>query len=266
MIKIDFDTQLIEKISKTRKNYFNIPIHILSHKSSPEVWSKREILGHLIDSARYNLMRFTEIVSSDVIYEVKSYNQDDQVKLNNYQSQDDYHLITLWQLLNHQIAVLISKLNTMDLSRNIKVKEDIKTLAWLVRDYVEHMQHHLDQIFSSDADISETPVIVPWSAAINSLVQMKAKEGKEFTLMMHYSDLEIEYYKPDKTDKQKPHLKDEVYVIAAGSGSFLVNDQIIPFEAHDVLFVKAGDTHRFIDFTDDFAAWVVFYGVKNCNG
>ena len=84
-----------------------------------------------------------------------------------------------------------------------------------------------------------------------------------FVEVLKYADLEVEFYKPDGNDLQKPHLKDEVYVIISGHGNFYVNGHILPFRAYDILFVKAGDEHRFIDFTDDFSTWVIFYGVRN---
>ncbi|MBO6585744.1 MAG: cupin domain-containing protein [Gracilimonas sp.] len=72
----------------------------------------------------------------------------------------------------------------------------------------------------------------------------------------------MEYYKPDQTDKQQPHEQDEIYVVISGSGFFVNGDKRYPFEAGQVLFVPAGEVHRFEDFTEDFATWVFFYGPK----
>jgi mannose-6-phosphate isomerase-like protein (cupin superfamily) len=57
-----------------------------------------------------------------------------------------------------------------------------------------------------------------------------------------------------------PHAQDEVYVIIRGRGVFLHDGKRDPFEAGDFLFVAAGTEHRFEDFTEDLAVWVVFYG------
>ena len=84
--------------------------------------------------------------------------------------------------------------------------------------------------------------------------------GKEFVLMFRHGTLEVEYYRPQKTDRQKPHTRDEVYVVISGSGVFVNGDARRPFEAGEVLFAAAGAVHRFEDFTDDFATWVFFYG------
>ena len=57
-----------------------------------------------------------------------------------------------------------------------------------------------------------------------------------------------------------PHTQDEVYVVIHGRGIFFHDGKREPFEAGDLLFVAAGTEHRFEDFTDDLAVWVVFYG------
>ena len=67
-------------------------------------------------------------------------------------------------------------------------------------------------------------------------------------------------YCPIDHDMQKPHTRDEVYVIARGSGWFVNGPERHPFHTGDVLFVPAGVEHRFDEFTDDFCTWVMFYG------
>jgi mannose-6-phosphate isomerase-like protein (cupin superfamily) len=59
---------------------------------------------------------------------------------------------------------------------------------------------------------------------------------------------------------QEPHSRDEIYVIASGSGTFQCGDARSPFKAGDVLFVPAGIEHRFLEFSGDFGTWVFFYG------
>ena len=49
-------------------------------------------------------------------------------------------------------------------------------------------------------------------------------------------------------------------MVLQGCGVFVNGDRRDPFGPGDVLFVPAGQTHRFEDFTDDFATWVIFYG------
>ena len=81
-----------------------------------------------------------------------------------------------------------------------------------------------------------------------------------FVELFQHGSLKVEWYQPDKTDGQKPHLQDEIYVIASGNGTFFNDGERTSFNTGDVLFVKAGKVHRFENFTDDFATWVIFYG------
>jgi mannose-6-phosphate isomerase-like protein (cupin superfamily) len=70
----------------------------------------------------------------------------------------------------------------------------------------------------------------------------------------------VEIYAPRGIDPQQPHTRDELYVVMRGSGVFVNGDTRHAFAPGDVLFVPAGVTHRFEDFSDDFATWVMFYG------
>lgn len=67
-------------------------------------------------------------------------------------------------------------------------------------------------------------------------------------------------YAPVDVDPQKPHDRDEVYVVARGSGLFFDGQTRRNVEAGAFLFVPAGQLHRFEDFSSDFACWVLFYG------
>lgn len=87
-----------------------------------------------------------------------------------------------------------------------------------------------------------------------------AKKGTEFITMLQHGSLKVEWYKPENWDKQMPHRQDEIYVIASGNGTFYHTGERISFSAGDLLFVPAGDEHRFENFTEDFATWVIFYG------
>ena len=98
------------------------------------------------------------------------------------------------------------------------------------------------------------------SAAQAAAVPVPA--GQLAAPVMAHGTLLVEYYAPRGADAQTPHSRDEVYIVIRGSGWFVNGAERRRFQAHDVLFVPAGVTHRFEDFTDDFAVWVVFYGPK----
>ena len=75
-----------------------------------------------------------------------------------------------------------------------------------------------------------------------------------------HGTLEVELYSPKGHDPQKPHTRDEIYVVAQGRGLFFNGVDRLPVEPGTFLFVAAGQEHRFEQFTDDFAVWVFFYG------
>lgn len=93
-----------------------------------------------------------------------------------------------------------------------------------------------------------------------ALERLAASQGRAFTTLFEHGSLSVEIYAPAGHDPQTPHTRDEVYVVARGSGTFWDGDQRRPFQAGDLLFVPAGRPHRFEGFTDDFATWVIFYG------
>lgn len=91
---------------------------------------------------------------------------------------------------------------------------------------------------------------------------LKSLEGHDalYKELFTRGTLSVEIYKPVGVDPQEPHDRDEVYVVASGSGFFVNGETRHPFETGEVLFVPAGVVHRFEEFTDDFSAWVFFYG------
>ena len=98
-------------------------------------------------------------------------------------------------------------------------------------------------------------------APVDALLALK-KSNKLFNEIFRRDTLSVEIYKPDRVDLQNPHDQDELYIIIAGSGDFLYEEEVIPFKAGDFLFVPAGVVHRFQNFTNDFSTWVIFFGPK----
>jgi hypothetical protein len=75
-----------------------------------------------------------------------------------------------------------------------------------------------------------------------------------------HGSLEVEMYRPETVDPQKPHERDEVYLVARGTATFFDGRERTPVEPGAFLFVPAGALHRFERFSTDFAVWVFFYG------
>lgn len=85
-------------------------------------------------------------------------------------------------------------------------------------------------------------------------------KGENYLKLFSQPGLDIALYKPEEIDPQGPHLRDEIYVIASGSGRFVQEEESRPFGPGDLLFVPKGIAHRFVDFTEDFSTWVIFFG------
>lgn len=84
----------------------------------------------------------------------------------------------------------------------------------------------------------------------------------DFLRLLERSDFDVGLYRPDGTDSQTPHRRDELYVVASGSGEFACDGETSSFVAGDAFFVAAGKSHRFAAFTPDFSVWVVFFGAR----
>ena len=86
------------------------------------------------------------------------------------------------------------------------------------------------------------------------------KEGIPSAFVFEHGSLQVKMYRPSEQDPQKPHMRDELYVIARGKGWFVNGVERHSFQSGDMLFVPAGGEHRFEEFSNDFCVWVMFYG------
>jgi mannose-6-phosphate isomerase-like protein (cupin superfamily) len=104
------------------------------------------------------------------------------------------------------------------------------------------------------------PGVERWRATIEQAAALPIPKGQRSVEVLSHGTMVVKYYAPRGTDEQTPHTRDELYVVAQGSGTFINGDDQHPFSSGDVLFVRAGVPHRFENFTDDFGTWVIFYG------
>jgi hypothetical protein len=118
----------------------------LSQKAEANRWSKKEIIGHLIDSAQNNIRRF---VCGQYEPQPKIvYDQDFWVKSQHYQAYSSEDLLQLWALLNRHICLILSNLPPKNYEKTCdtgKGKVELHTLQYLAEDYVVHLKHHLAQ-------------------------------------------------------------------------------------------------------------------------
>jgi len=141
--------RLVLHIQQLESRFTQLSSKEILYKAADNKWSKQEILGHLIDSALNNLKRFTEIPFLPQPYRVVSYRQDELVKVNRYQHLPLEHLLALWTALNLQIVFVVKSIAKENLDYRVDPQYDnkeMKTLGWIICDYVAHLEHHLKQL------------------------------------------------------------------------------------------------------------------------
>ncbi len=133
-------SEVPEKFSKFSEKELSTP-------PAPGKWSKKEILGHLIDSACNNHNRFVlSQFESEPVMLIK-YSQDEWVTVQNYCKEDSQKILDLWKAYNTHILHIFETYPKDKLEVKWDIQGDIQTSEWLIIDYVDHMEHHLKQIF-----------------------------------------------------------------------------------------------------------------------
>jgi hypothetical protein len=127
-------------------------------KSSPDQWASIEILGHLVDSATNNHQHFVRAQFTEELV-FPGYEQEGWVSSQKYLDESWPELIQLWSSYNLHLLHIFSvmpadtltksrtKYNLDEIASNLVPKNEPTTLEYLVRDYVDHLRHHLKQIF-----------------------------------------------------------------------------------------------------------------------
>ena len=148
-------TELKKLIIEFASKFNAIPDSEFSNKPLPNKWSKKEVVGHLIDSAQNNLRRFIvgqyEDQAPNIVYE-----QDFWVNANGYQRMKKEEVITLWKLMNERICDVLNSMPESNYSKQAntgKTEVQLHSLQWLAEDYVKHMKHHLNQVIPDSFDI-----------------------------------------------------------------------------------------------------------------
>lgn len=124
----------------------------------PGKWSPKQIIGHLLDSASNNHQRFMRAqFQNSLVFD--GYDQEEWVEKQNYQDADWRDLVLFWKIFNDRLGDLIDNIpaETMKLQRKEHNLNEIAwktvpadsptTLEYFVNDYIDHLEHHLDQIF-----------------------------------------------------------------------------------------------------------------------
>jgi DinB family protein len=117
-----------------------------SLRPAPGKWSRKEILGHLMDSASNNHQRFVRAALQGEL-KFPGYDQERLVELQQFREMDWGFLVDLWAAYNRLLAHVITSLPAKAANIGCEIGENPPaTLVWIAEDYVEHLKHHLNQI------------------------------------------------------------------------------------------------------------------------
>jgi hypothetical protein len=112
-------------------------------------WSRKEELGHLIDSATNNHIRFV-LASLDGEFRGQGYAQDKWVEAHGYAGMAWRDLVDLWHQYNALLARVVERIPEEHLDNRCVIGWGVVTLRFIIEDYVLHMQHHLDHVLARD--------------------------------------------------------------------------------------------------------------------
>ena len=119
----------------------------LSASPGPGRWSRKEILGHLIDSALNNHRRIVGASLAPPPHRLRPYDQDAWVQVSHYQTLPSTDLLQLWTAYNRLLRHMLAVVSETALARECFVFNNSPvTLDWLIDDYVLHLEHHVQQI------------------------------------------------------------------------------------------------------------------------
>lgn len=143
---LDFSEIILSIEERERKRLAAMKEQDVSKPLSEGKWSRKEILGHLIDSASNNHQRFVRALLADEL-EFPSYVQTDWVQMQDYGEESWNLLVDLWCSYNLHLAHVIASAPPDKLSVKCRIGDDDPlTLEDLIGEYVKHMEHHLKQL------------------------------------------------------------------------------------------------------------------------
>ncbi len=143
--------QLISIVEAASKSLNQIDEVSASSSTASDRWSKKQIIGHLIDSAVNNHQRFVRAQQAATEFSFPAYEQESWVALQRYETSRWTELVELWRLYNRHLAQIIENISEAKLDVICRIGENEPvSLGYLVKDYLRHLQHHLAQLGVDD--------------------------------------------------------------------------------------------------------------------
>ncbi len=142
----DIASELRAIVDAAESRLAGMPEEDISRRDEADGWSKKEILGHLIDSAANNHQRFVR-GCSDKAASFPPYDQEEWVRVQRYDEADWDNLVALWTAYNRHLSHVIERIPRSALSRACSIgKTEPVTLEFVIEDYLRHLKHHLGDL------------------------------------------------------------------------------------------------------------------------
>jgi hypothetical protein len=149
--------ELREIVTRAAEQLASVGQTEAGRRPAPEKWSAKEIIGHLVDSAANNHQRFVRAAAgNDLVFD--GYDQDEWVRVQRYQDAPWAEVLSLWRAYNLHIARVIEatpeearlrprlRHNLHEIAFRTIPQDKPATLDAFMRDYVDHLRHHLRQV------------------------------------------------------------------------------------------------------------------------
>ena len=117
-------------------------------RPSPDKWSKKELIGHLIDSASNNHQRFVRAAQNQAA-DTPGYSQAEWVVAQGYADAPWDELLNFWGYYNLHLARVVERLPESAMQNSVGIgQDDPETLEFVIADYVAHLRHHMSQLLT----------------------------------------------------------------------------------------------------------------------
>jgi hypothetical protein len=142
----ELSSRLNEVVAKTKLDFANLSDQDAAKHPGAGGWSRKQILGHLIDSASNNHLRFVRALLNDEM-RLPRYDQEGCVRVHRYQDLRWTELLDFWASYNRLLAHVLAGVPEAKRTTPCYVGDlPAMTLEELAVDYLRHMEHHLEQI------------------------------------------------------------------------------------------------------------------------
>ena len=135
-------------LKEIRTPLFAIPEELADTPWRPGGWTRKQILGHMLDSAANNHQRFVR-ASLDGKYSGPTYDQQAWVNAHGYADQSWSDLLAWWSALHQMLDVVVERIPEERMDTICYVEADPPTtLRFRIEDYIAHLRHHVQQMLA----------------------------------------------------------------------------------------------------------------------